>query len=87
MYIAINVSQHYSLISLIIYAIGHFYSISIQVRVLERWFKCEYESVKLIFYIEIGIVILAGINNWLIYIGNYMAYAQKLLHYPLLNGQ
>ena len=84
-YMAINLSQNYRFTSLVIYAIGHFYSILIQVMTLERWFKCEYESIKMIFYIEAGIIILVGINNWLVYIENHMIYAQKLLYYPLLN--
>ncbi len=84
-YLAINLSQDYRLISLVVYVIGHFYSILIQVMTLEKWFECEYEAIKIIFYIEAGIIILVEINNGLVYIGNYMIYAQKLLYYPLLD--
>lgn len=84
LYMLINVSQEMGLVALIVYSIGHLIAIIIKMAYLVKVFKCELERVKYIFYIEVGIIVLFGVNNLMIYVGNQIMYMQKLLFYHLL---
>lgn len=83
-YILINISKEMGFIALIVYSIGHMIAIIVKMAYLVKVFKCELERVKHIFYIEVGIIILFGVNNLMIYAGNQIIYTQKSLFYRLL---
>lgn len=83
-FVVLNIFSQHTFFSLIVYVIGHVYAIMIQIISLKGLFECEMEEIKYIFYLEVGGVILAGINNVMIYVGDYLIYSEKLLHYPLL---
>lgn len=83
-YILINISKEMGFVALIVYSIGHMIAIIVKMAYLVKVFKCELERVKHIFYIEVGIIILFGVNNLMIYVGNQIIYTQKSLFYRLL---
>lgn len=81
--ILLNAAPDTKIFILFIYVIGHFYILYLHCRGLTEWLKCKEERLRLLFIIEIAIVIIGFMNTLMIYAGHYMLYSTKLLYYPL----
>lgn len=83
-YIFINASVGHGYIHVLTYVMGHIYTVCLQILALKDLFDCKIERVKLIFYVEVGILILGFINQMMFYVGQQIIYSSKLFHFPLL---
>lgn len=83
-YIAMTSLESYKFIYIFIYCIGHFITLRIQMKYFKNAFKCDYKIFKWILYIEVGIVIMGGMNHILFYTSNRLYNTSKMMSYELL---
>lgn len=67
-----------------VYILGHIYAILLQIVLFKHLFRCQLERVRLIFYVEVGIIIIGFLNQMMIYLGEQILYTSKILHFQLL---
>jgi len=84
LYIIINLSEEIRVISVVVYCIGSILALIIRMAYLKVIFEGKQERIKYILYVEVGSVVLAGLDSLMNYVGNNIIYVKKLLYYSLL---
>lgn len=83
-YILLNAAESTRLLRVIIFVIGHLYSIHLQYGGFMVWFSGDKDKVNLILAIQLCIVMVGFFNTLMVYVGQWVVYGEKILYYPII---